>query len=1101
METLREGDSLMDAILLIDKTLATLKDFQKETVKSVVASFRAGGSERVLVADEVGLGKTIVAKGVIAELLKERLSNQPSGKKIAPLRVTYICSNLTLADENRKKLAVFHGVDQDKYVLQPSYGRLLDTAVKSSSEGSAGKILEICSLTPSTSFSVTRGHGYWRERMIIFAALIENPELYHHRTKLSNFFSDNVKHWSDSKKYFLDNEELDSKVVSEFHAHLRRKILAEEKDYCGIHLRNASWLDALLAYCRNELQLSGVNATRFRTYIRSLIAQACAGNLTADLFILDEFQRFKALLDSNEENEESLIAREIFSKKQTKALLLSATPFKAVSRSEDDEDGNAHAEELNYLLDFLTLSNQEFLLDYEQHRKALQQQILQLKDASYNLESIESDHKSAIEKLLEPYLCRTERAQISDGYENLFCSSVQDDVERIKDFSKHDIEVFKVLDQLGLALQKDHPGRSAAQLMEFYKASPWPLSFLSGYQFKKDLDANAQGSNTRKAINRSDAAWLSRNDIQFYKVNLGLAPQAKMRALVKRLFKTNSEELLWVPPSLPHYPLQGSFEHQQDFSKTLLFSSWAMVPRALSGLISYESERRLLLNRKGVKKAYFKDAKHSPTIKFDAKSSMVGWSLVYPSRSLIDISLQAGSVPLSELLKKRISIIDKKLSGLRGFQNGAKTGDRWYALAPMLLDKRGNNHDYLETWLDAQEHDIAKRKDNKGVTAQFNLLRGFIDDDNLTLGPMPEDLAAYLACLSIAGPAVSVYRALHNNWVAEDQVYAFSATEVAFAVISMFNKPEAESILGKQFPSLKYFNAIAMYCAEGGFQAVIDEYAHLLKGDGFSIGSKSDSATKRMVDVLSIVTSSVTCHFSEHKHKSSEMTLAKANQEQNKHSLRCHYAVPLGNQKITKDSAALQRVGSVRDTFNSPFRPFVLNSTSIGQEGLDFHWYCNQIVHWNLPSNPIDIEQREGRINRYKSLVVRRRLAENYKDKCPIENGDPWQQLFDLADTATRQQGRCSDLVPYWHLPEGTTKIERFVPMMPLSRDVFRLDHALKVLALYRLAFGQPRQEELLNNLLQREFNDEEIKIITQSLVINLSPMKNKKDDGIGFVE
>lgn len=1083
----------MEALLEIDETLATLKDFQKETVKSVIASFKAGGSQRVLVADEVGLGKTIVAKGVIAELLKERLSNQLSDKKIAPLRVTYICSNLTLADENRKKLAVFHGVDQDKYVLQPSYGRLLDTAVKNSSESSAGKILEVCSLTPSTSFSLTRGHGYWRERMIVFAALIENPELYHHRTKLSNFFSDKVKHWSDSKKYFLENEELDSKVVSEFHAHLRRKIPAREKDYCDIHLQNASWLDALLAYCRNELQLSGANATRFRTFLRSLMAQACAGNLTADLFILDEFQRFKALLDSNEENEESLIAREIFSKKKTKALLLSATPFKAVSRSEDDEEGNAHAEELNYLLDFLTLSNQEFLLDYEQHRKALQQQILQLKDASCNLESIESDHKLAIENLLEPYLCRTERAQISDGYENLFCSSVPNDVERIKDFSKHDIEVFKVLDQLGLALQKDHPGRSAAQLMEFYKASPWPLSFLSGYQFKKDLDANAQGSNIRKAINRSDAAWLSRNDIQFYKVNLELAPQAKMRALVKRLFKTNSEELLWVPPSLPHYPLQGSFEYQQDFSKTLLFSSWAMVPRALSGLISYESERRLLLNRKGVKKAYFKDAKHSPTIKFDAKSSMVGWSLVYPSRTLIDISLQAGSVPLSELLKQRISIIKNKLSGLSCLEVGSKAGERWYALAPMLLDKYGKYQACLNEWLGVQQDAIKDRNDNKGVTTQFKLLRDFIEDDELALGPIPDDLAEYLAYLSIAGPGVSVYRALHNNWVAEDQVYSSSATEVAFAVISMFNKPEAESILGKRYPSLKYFNAIAQYCADGGFQAVIDEYAHLLKGDGFSIDSKSDSATQRMVEVLSIVTSSVACQFSEHKHKSSEATQEKANQEQNKHSLRCHYAVPLGNQKISNDSAVLHRIGSVRDTFNSPFRPFVLNSTSIGQEGLDFHWYCNQIVHWNLPSNPIDIEQREGRINRYKSLVVRRRLVENYKDQFLMENGDPWRQLFEFADTVTLQDGRSSDLVPYWHLPEGTTKIERFVPMMPLSRDVVRLDHALKVLALYRLAFGQPRQEELLDNLLHRKFSDEEVRLIIRKLVINLSPMKNRK--------
>ena len=38
----------------------------------------------------------------------------------------------------------------------------------------------------------------------------------------------------------------------------------------------------------------------------------------------------------------------------------------------------------------------------------------------------------------------------------------------------------------------------------------------------------------------------------------------------------------------------------------------------------------------------------------------------------------------------------------------------------------------------------------------------------------------------------------------------------------------------------------------------------------------------------------------------------------------------------------------VRAAFNSPFWPFVLVSTSVGQEGLDFHHYCHAITHWNL---------------------------------------------------------------------------------------------------------------------------------------------------------
>ena len=35
-------------------------------------------------------------------------------------------------------------------------------------------------------------------------------------------------------------------------------------------------------------------------------------------------------------------------------------------------------------------------------------------------------------------------------------------------------------------------------------------------------------------------------------------------------------------------------------------------------------------------------------------------------------------------------------------------------------------------------------------------------------------------------------------------------------------------------------------------------------------------------------------------------------------------------------------------------------------------------MHWNLPSNPIDLEQREGRINRFKCLAIRQNVAGQY---------------------------------------------------------------------------------------------------------------------------
>lgn len=160
-----------------------------------------------------------------------------------------------------------------------------------------------------------------------------------------------------------------------------------------------------------------------------------------------------------------------------------------------------------------------------------------------------------------------------------------------------------------------------------------------------------------------------------------------------------------------------------------------------------------------------------------------------------------------------------------------------------------------------------------------------------------------------------------------------------------------------------------------------------------------------------------------------------------------------------EDEKGAQRTGLVRVAFNSPFRPFVLASTSVGQEGLDFHPYCHRLVHWNLPSNPVDLEQREGRVHRYKSHAIRLNLAAAHHASAR-ERGDPdpWAAMFRSARAVARSD---SDLEPYW-LCDGDTKIERRVLSLPYSRESTRLGWLKRSLAIYRLAFGQPRQDDLL---------------------------------------
>ena len=41
----------------------------------------------------------------------------------------------------------------------------------------------------------------------------------------------------------------------------------------------------------------------------------------------------------------------------------------------------------------------------------------------------------------------------------------------------------------------------------------------------------------------------------------------------------------------------------------------------------------------------------------------------------------------------------------------------------------------------------------------------------------------------------------------------------------------------------------------------------------------------------------------------------------------------------------------------------------------------NRVYHWNLPGNPVDLEQREGRVHRFKGHAVRLNVAHNYGDE------------------------------------------------------------------------------------------------------------------------
>ncbi|WP_131733481.1 helicase-related protein [Gordonia paraffinivorans] len=175
------------------------------------------------------------------------------------------------------------------------------------------------------------------------------------------------------------------------------------------------------------------------------------------------------------------------------------------------------------------------------------------------------------------------------------------------------------------------------------------------------------------------------------------------------------------------------------------------------------------------------------------------------------------------------------------------------------------------------------------------------------------------------------------------------------------------------------------------------------------------------------------------------------------------------------------RQPDIRRSFNSPFWPFVLASTSVGQEGIDFHWWCSAITHWNTPANPVDFEQREGRVNRFSGHAIRRNLA--YRHGSEMLRADhPWRAAYELGRD---EQDRYGEFAPHWVYP-GPATIERHLSPYPLSVDIARLERLKSDLALYRLTFGQPRQEDMLELLRRRGLDTDPDRL--DEMRIDLSP-------------
>ena len=84
-----------------------LLPYQQASVLEICRKFQK--KSKVLLADEVGLGKTEIAKGVVALLAQQHWA---AANQSCPFRVAYLCPNQSIASQNFVKLQIFQAAEQ-----------------------------------------------------------------------------------------------------------------------------------------------------------------------------------------------------------------------------------------------------------------------------------------------------------------------------------------------------------------------------------------------------------------------------------------------------------------------------------------------------------------------------------------------------------------------------------------------------------------------------------------------------------------------------------------------------------------------------------------------------------------------------------------------------------------------------------------------------------------------------------------------------------------------------------------------------------------------------------------------------------------------------
>lgn len=1019
-----------------DAVLTGLTSFQRATVGHVMARLHAPeGTRRFLVADETGLGKSLVARGVIARTI-ERLEPDPT---VGRIDIVYVCSNRDLARQNLARLDVVGGSEL------PVAERLTMLAAHTHRFGDApapgGKPVNLVSFTPGTSFDMGWATGKARERALIYLlveralglsgyAATAGQRLLQGTVKRLGTFQNTVEALRGELVHGLD-----ATIVASFERSSRTSGLLGE-------------VSALVHGVGRRRSLSAEETQAARTLtreLRSTLAQASVDALEPDLVILDEFQRFRHLLDPDQPAGE--LAHALFEHGSARVLLLSATPYKPFTFAEERTDNEDHYRDLFETLGFLAEGSTVDLADVRQDLRTYRELTMSGED--------NAAAGSAISRRLTQLMCRTERPSAGDVDMLVEVASPAADVR------SGDLVGFAALRALANEVDAPLP-------VDYWKSVPYFVNFLERYQIggrlREQLKDKERRSELRPVLRH--AQQLDRRAIEAFRpIDLG---SARSRVLASDLLDRGAWQLLWLPPSLPYYRPSKPFDADdlRGLTKRLIFSSWTATPTAVASLLSYEAERRIADGTRWTENT--PAGREAIATRLDYRlredgtpASMTTLALFCPNPALAAITdpLVAARQSPKELvampaIESAVTpAIQRLLDGVDVPADGPVERQYWSVLFGLdgALPELG-----VADVADALAGAPSGGRGERALRVHVQAARAVGHADKQPAGGYAPDLTQVVVQLALHGPGNVAWRALARLIRPGDSItvegHWRAAAVVASSLRSVFNRSDATVLLDRLGlrPDQPYWWNVLAYCAAGNLQSVLDEYLHHFAG-----AERRPTNDTELLHLAELARNAISLRPSNYeafdwRRPDEPITMSS------------RFALRYASQSRSDDS---ERPSEVRNAFNSPFWPFVLATTSAGQEGIDFHWWCHAVVHWNTPANPVDFEQREGRVNRYAGHAIRKNVASRHRTSIlASQRQNPWDAAYEHASEYRDKYG---DLSPHWVYP-GEAKIQRHALPLPLSRDRARLDRVREDVVLYRLAFGQPRQEDFLELLRRR---------------------------------